>query len=471
MDENELLLRHAERWASDRGRKLDAELLGDALSLRGVHDGWAANRWPTGSARHLMLVRWPAHGPQGVPDVDGLVTSLDTFWSFLRATGRMASGSGEPKDLRREATAAGKRMAAACADPVNYSSSKSLFAFGVEIGINMDDLKSLDEANERMQQITDAWNALPQDERIRRSPGPAHGGSRMGMALTDAANAMLQTGSIPEGWEMPEAPRLDDEEKDEPVFPSDPELSAPYVRDSGFFRQILALAEWVGTGRQVTQTGVLRPAVAREAYQALGLWEWEREWFQAGGVDFSVDPDAESAAAEQALNGWRTALDCFPLMRLWAVAVELGLVKVGSKEAIRGTWSEPDDAIDWVHVGLSMLFTQLEMTEEIGFIEPLLGILLMIGEEYGGPVARDELREWWRESPINEIQAYGLSEDLVQHLSDITLNRCLAMFDDFGLWKQRKGYLVGTPFGWDAALLLMHAEEAGLLDQFQYDDE
>ena len=51
----------------------------------------------------LMTVRWPGHGPLDPPDIDALVATLDTFWRFLRATGRMASGSADVKTLVREA--------------------------------------------------------------------------------------------------------------------------------------------------------------------------------------------------------------------------------------------------------------------------------------------------------------------------------------------------------------------------------
>ena len=135
MNDHELLLRHAERWASEKKRPLDTDLLVTALDLRATHDGLAANNWRAGSVRHLMLTRWPAHGPAGVPDVASLVDSLDTFWRFLRSTGRMAGASAEPKALLTEAKAAAKRMPEACADPSRHGTAKSLLAFGRDLGI------------------------------------------------------------------------------------------------------------------------------------------------------------------------------------------------------------------------------------------------------------------------------------------------------------------------------------------------
>lgn len=105
-----LLISHAERWAAKSKRPLDTDLLGTALNLRDFQDRVPGTAWPAGSADHLMTVRWPKHGPLGVPDVDALVDTLDSFWRFLRATGRLASGSADPKELAREARRSKERM-------------------------------------------------------------------------------------------------------------------------------------------------------------------------------------------------------------------------------------------------------------------------------------------------------------------------------------------------------------------------
>lgn len=271
MDEHELLLRHVERWACERNRVMDVELLDEVLRLRSVHDGLAANRWPPRSVTHLMLTRWPAHGPLDLPDIPTLLATLETFWRFLRNTGRMSGGSADPGDLAREAKSASRRMAAACADPANFGQSKQLFSFGREIGITLDEVADADEANQRMEKIVEAWNALPVEERLRRSPASGNAGSRMGSAITKAAGQLQDHGELAAGWQLPESPRLDDPSDDEQMFPSDPAVSAPQLRAAGFIRQVLALVDWVGDGRAVTRTEVLRPAVAKQAYADLGL--------------------------------------------------------------------------------------------------------------------------------------------------------------------------------------------------------
>src|SRR6478736_9318679 len=144
VSEHELLLRHASNWAQQRQRVCDTDLLETALELRLHHDGFPPNQWPAGSVEDLMLRRWPSHG-YDTPDVDLLAESLDTFVRFLRVTGRMASGSADPRVLAREAHRAAPRMAAACADPANYGPTKSLLAFGREAGFPVDGAGSVDE--------------------------------------------------------------------------------------------------------------------------------------------------------------------------------------------------------------------------------------------------------------------------------------------------------------------------------------
>ncbi len=155
-----------------------------------------------------MLTRWPAHGPLDPPDVPTLLATLETFWRFLRNTGRMAGGSADPGDLAREAKSASRRMAAACADPANFGQSKQLFSFGREIGITLDDVADTYEANQRMEKIVEAWNALPAEERLRRSPASGNAGSRMGRAVTEAAGQLQPTASFRRAGSCPSHPVL-----------------------------------------------------------------------------------------------------------------------------------------------------------------------------------------------------------------------------------------------------------------------
>lgn len=106
----EPLVVEATAWAAARGRQLDGPLLASLLDLRLAHDGAGDAWWPAGSARHLMLVRLPQHGPADLPDAEAVVSSLDAWWRWLRATGRMSAASAAPADLVAEARRARRGM-------------------------------------------------------------------------------------------------------------------------------------------------------------------------------------------------------------------------------------------------------------------------------------------------------------------------------------------------------------------------
>lgn len=402
MSNPEELLELAQAWATQRGRTFAPELVDTAIRLRDSYDGLEAHRWPARTVEHLMLVRWPSHGPHGVPDVAALVASLDTFWRFLRSTGRMAGGSAEPAALAQEARKAGKRMAAACTDDRNFGSNKILLGFGAEIGVTLDDATSIEEVQERFQRITDAWNALPIDERRRRTPG------------LDALEAEAGAEGVDDGYEWT-------------ADLSDPATSAPHVRASEFVASLRALVDWVGTGREVTSTGALRPVIARAAVDALGLGDWDRSW--------------------------RSAMDCLPLHRLWLAAVGTELVELRATKAVAHPEAWPTTDREWVAFGLTAVHELYDLATYEGIEYPLTELLFEIDGRQGAPKKRAAVADWWWQSPGNPLA--GPEHDAVMRpISDDTLAGCLEFFGDLGLWTERAGYLIGTDFGWDCAVYL-----------------
>jgi hypothetical protein len=430
---SELLIRHAAKWAEKRSAPFDADLLETALELRSLHDGLAANRWPEGSVEHLMLERWPAHGPSGVPDVDALVATLESFWKFLSNTGRMARGSADPRVLRAEARRAEGEMTAAAADTGRHSQGKVLQEFGREIGISLDEAESMEDLQDRLDRVAEAWNNLPQEERFRRSPGK---------------------------------PRLDDDDGGV-LLPADPELSAPQWLGSAFCRSLIAFAQWVGDGREVTATGQLRPAVAREAYRELDLWEWERGWWRIGH-DEVLDPEADEIMREVSATSWRSAGDSPALARLWSTLVATGLVEVRSKRAVVGRAIPTAPAEEVVEFGLMALaYLVLSLRETLDMT--CLGfVIFSIALDDGPPPTRDGLIEAWWTSPANPMNRAEFSEEtrrILRRISDDEVRRCLEIFCDCGLWVEDEGTLVGTEFGWDFALILTRLFESGILDE------
>ena len=461
VDDNELLLRHAQRWANERGRSLDRDLLETALNLRATHDGYAANRWPTHSVEHLMLVRWPAHGPIDLPDPASLMHSLDTFWRFLRTTGRMAASSAAPAQLLQEAKKAAKRMAAACADPANYAASKSLLAYGRELGISMDDAPDMEALQDRFQRITEAWNALPIEERRRLSGDSVNTGSRIGQALTEAVTAGAHPG-LPSGWSMPEAPRLDAPPGEDSYYPQDPAVTAPLIRQSGYVRALLALCEWLGDGREVTATGVLRPTVARQAYADLDLWSWDRPW-ATQRPDHQSGEDEETLRA-RATSWWRTAADCEALDRLWAPAVEAGLIVISGRSARFDPSNLPRTDGEWAQLGqLLLLALALRLSRTV--VDPLLHVLVRLIPAFGGRSSTAAaLQQLWWQSPANTDAAEHAEFDWARELIDTSVWRALGYFDDCGLWIHRHNRLAATDLAWDFTLSLITAMERGLFD-------
>ncbi len=135
----------------------------------------------------------------------------------------------------------------------------------------------MEELQDRLDRVQDAWNALPQEERFRLMPDASPKSVR-GQAWTRSVNGPP-----------------DEEPLEESFRPGTLSGAARAVRESAYVRQCLALADWVGAGRESTQAGLLRPAVAREAYQELDLWPWEREldrrrWARTESMCTAEDP-------------------------------------------------------------------------------------------------------------------------------------------------------------------------------------
>lgn len=456
MNDHELLIRHAVAWADKRRQPLDRDLLETVLDLRDFHDASAPQEWPAGSAEHLMLVRWPSHGPSGVPDVEALVATLDSFWRFLRGTGRMASVSADPKSLTREARRAAPEMAAACEDPSRHSASKALMEFGESIGISLEDADSVDEVNDRLQQIMDAWNAQPYEQRLARSSGPAHQGSVPGMAATELIASLMEDEGDQDPWDLAD--------EDELVPFSDPAEVAADVRASPFVQQCRRLVEWVGDGRQITGTDVLRLAPAREAYEVLDLYAWDREDQRLlAGEDHPLPLESEELMRSVSRDSFRSAAACRPLDRLWLACLEARVLELSRSRAY-GAWEEPASDEEWRNRGMVLIMSALAtMPEE--HVPPLMGTLLHLLRPGQGPLPLRELEEWWWQSPRNVWRGIDdLDPGKARRWSDDWLHRALHEMDDMLVWRRSGETLVPTALGHDVAIMAVALSEQGVID-------
>ena len=156
---------------------------------------------------------------------------------------------------------------------------------------------------------------------------------------------------------------------------------------------------------------MLRPAVAREAYDTLGLGEWQLAQLRR---EYPDDRWAGVAAvgrddwiAERMEQRWRSAADCEELHRLWVGAVGSGLILLEGKRASFSGEGAPD-AERWVSIGVQAAVALAEAAQVNPFRFSVLLFALM--ESYVGRCAAvskrsmlDFIIDWhWGESEQSE---------------------------------------------------------------------
>lgn len=352
------LLRDFTEWAERKNKPVDVMMLDQMLSLRTSYDRLEPSYWPTGSVEHLLLERLPTKGPVDTYEPDVVVDTLDAYFRFLRSTGRMSGRSADLKELTKEARRSARLMAELSDDRVNWSPNKVLADFGRSVGIDLDTAGDVETLQQRLAQIQDAWNALPAAERRRLMPHPEDADDD---ELSEGEVAMRHFGT--DHWVqallLTFAPRLPEGE-----LPP-PEQVAPLVEKTGLMDRLLALADWVGEGREVTSTGVLRPALAKRAYTELGLEEWTYAQLRRQYPDETLPGVAavgrDTWIEQEAQRPWSRAADCEALHRLWLAAAETGLIEIGRKRAV-STQMRPEDPLEWVKLAL---LASVEVMEQL----------------------------------------------------------------------------------------------------------
>jgi hypothetical protein len=445
VSEHHLLIRHATTWASQKKRALDPELLETALDLRALHDDEPATHWPLGSVEHLMLRRWPAHGPEA-PDTAALAETLGTYVQFLRATGRMASGSGDPKALAKEARRAAPKMADACADRGAHSQGKVLTDFGREIGIDLDGASSMEDMQEQLNRLMGEWNSLPEEERFRRMP------------LTSPEPG-VHSRSISFGAH-------EDVDADRPVRRGDPVRAAEQARNSPFLQTCIRLADWLAPSKKVTDIGVLRLAPAEAAYRDLELWRWQQE---ADAIELGEEAARvmSSTPGKEPHFWWKSAADVDALERVWYSAVEASLIDVRATVA-KPTGLLPTADDEWIGLACACFLALWEAAVDFRASWAPLLALLGTGLMGDGTVTWEELAEMWASHPDNYWAgipaAEGLTTRDVQVWSDRHLKRSLHWFADTGIWTREGDDFTLTDLGREFGGLVFSLLDRGELN-------
>jgi hypothetical protein len=360
-----------------------------------------------------------------------------------------------------ETKAAGKKMKAACADPDNYGQAKSIQAFGRDIGLFTDEpFESEEEMQSKFAEVVAAFNALPYEERARRLPAPGSQGSLPGEAMTRAAGNALFGGSSGPAW--PGAPLPDDEDggEDDMIYHVPPEVSMPGFQTCPLVSKLKAMGEWIGDGKAVTAVGYLRPALARELYDTLDLFDWERqkEHYRGKSALWTSSELAEQRGDFR--DGWRSAGECWPIARLWDLSLALGLVTLSGREAHyhAEVWPAPAQYQEWRNL-FGVTFSEILESSLWGVRANLDTLFVILGITLTAkkPPTLDVLQKAWLTAPANPL--LGVPEAVRRRFSDMRLADTLNAFGDFALWTEKKGKFGITELGRDVLLLVVQLQD------------
>lgn len=454
MSEHIEIVRRAATWAARKKLELDADLIEEIVVLRETHDGLLVGQWPAGSVEHLLLDRWPGHGSHE-PDPERMGTSLETFWRFLRSNGLMQFDSAPPKRLALEFRRAVPMMGQRYADPAAQGFNRQLFAFAAEeLDLDMASAETQEQLQDQLQQAVDAWNDLPLEERLRRSPqgsGPTSFGAEQ-----LSATELLSAHAGPEP----------DEEDDETIGMSDPADSVPYARSAPFVRRCVELATWVGEGKELTAREVLRPKVAFTAYRELGLVLSSRTVLELPADEqeqVRADPARRAALEDDLLGLRRSALDIPELERIWLAAEASGLVEIRGRRAVGLPEVLPEHPAELVPAALHMVAVALLQLREVWDLPPIAFVLLPLALPDAPPITEGEIADLWWGVPHN---LFGRHRALAsRERSDATIRFGISYALDLGAFEERAGQLVPTPWGHDVALVLVMLMDQGELGE------
>lgn len=148
-------------------------------------------------------------------------------------------------------------------------------------------------------------------------------------------------------------------------YPATVDMLADLATESALVRRAVALAHWVGQGRQLTARGLLRPAEARRVVDELGLAD---PVLPLPGLDALGLDDEVFGATTAGPRRVRSAKDLPALHPLWAAVVDAGLVEVRGTRACPGTglavWDGPAEPAQRVDSWARLLAAYLRARSE-----------------------------------------------------------------------------------------------------------
>lgn len=224
------LLERFERWLADGHRAPGGNpegIAGDAgvaLSWKWSYRDGDLGRWRIGDIREFLLEWCPRKLSVSQADCGSIPSSLAAFTSFLHEEGLLAPGSSPVDAIAKTTASFTERFVGAMGDPSKFGMAKSLFGAAGADGVDLSD-------SDQVQDWIADFNSRPEDDRRRIIPDPGSG--------------------------QPTRPALP------PVAPPDDCEVAGSKAEAPILAMFAALADFVGTGRKLTQTGKLTLADAR----------------------------------------------------------------------------------------------------------------------------------------------------------------------------------------------------------------
>ena len=378
------LCREVSDWARATGPGIDDEAIGLVLHFR--HDFLDSNlgTWRAGDIEELLLGVFPRKVVTDEAVLTAVPDATEALLCFLDQRGWLSADSAPLPVLLRALRRVAPQLPAVMADTSAYGPAKALWLTMLAEGIDPTDRRA-----------TEAWmrdfNSRPAAQRD--------------MLLGDwGGREPTEPLSLPPVLVAPES-----------------ELAAA-ARASALLAQLRRLAEWVGAGRPVTDTGVLRVAAAKAACRALELIE---------------DPYEQVVLANL-----RSARDLPSLHRLWTLAVECDLVAVdgrragpgaalhaleGGDEDVLSVWANGFDTVIALGVdgGAEWRYSTV-YTEQVD--EELPGILVLLYAA-GEPVPFTELEAIVWEALDSAYRLDRLPDDVAAFWRDGVTNGLGAVLD------------------------------------------
>jgi hypothetical protein len=226
---------------------------------------------------------------------------------------------------------------------------------------------------------------------------------------------------------------------DTPVERGDPARAARQAESAPLVQTCLRLTEWVGRRREVTGTGVLRLAEAKQAYAELELWRWEQDRRAIVGARPLADPTAFV---------WKRAGESLALDRYWYAMQSAQLVETRATVA-RAAGRQPRSDEDWVVLAISLLFALWKLAEGDELMSTMPVLTLLGGCAIEGSMTDDEVKARWRHHEANPWTHVAPDErgPWVDEVSDEDVALSLHLFADTGIWTVDDGTYRLTDLG------------------------